>query len=487
MNEINDQRVIRLKKMKKLLDNSINPFGNKFKCNFDIKTLYLKFNKYSKNELLDINKKINIFGRIISKSIFGKAGFIYIKDFSGKIQIYFRKDLIKTYKYNIFLELDLGDFIGITGKIFKTNTGELTLKVFDFVFLSKALRILPSKYYGLNNIEQKYRKRYLDLIVNKNSINIFIIRSKIINYIRKFFDKNKFMEVETSMLYNKSGGAIAKPFIVYHNALSKKLYLRIALEIQLKKLIIGGIEKVYEIGRVFRNEGIDSSHNPEFTMLEAYIVNKDYIDIMNIIEKLFKYLSINILINNKIYCKNILIDFESKFKKIHMVDIIKEKIGINFWKKISLNEGILLAKKYNVKIEKNFTLGHIINAFFEQYIEKKIIEPTFIFGHPIEISPLAKKNIKDSRFTDRFELFINGKEIVNAFSELNDPIEQLERFKNQNIDKKNKFSNIDLEFIEALEYGMPPTGGFGIGIDRLVMLFTNSKSIKDVLFFPTMK
>jgi lysyl-tRNA synthetase, class II len=385
---------------------------------------------------------------------------------------------------------DLGDIVGVKGTLFKTKVGELSIKVQDFQILTKSLRPLPDKFHGLRDVEQRYRQRYLDLIVNPESKDTFIARSKIIQSMRRYLDNLGFLEVETPVMHSIPGGAAARPFITHHNALDMELYMRIALELHLKRLIVGGLEKVYEIGRVFRNEGVSTRHNPEFTMIELYEAYADYKDIMDLTENLIAHIAEDVLGTTKIQYGEHEVDLTPKWKRLHMVDAVKEYCGVDFWEEKTIEEARALAKEHGVEITEHMEVGHIINEFFEQKVEEKLIQPTFVYGHPVEISPLAKKNAEDPRFTDRFELFIVGREHANAFTELNDPIDQRERFEAQlkEREKGNDEAHLmDDDFIEALEYGMPPTGGLGIGVDRLVMLLTNSPSIRDVLLFPLMR
>src|SRR5699024_6302442 len=380
--------------------------------------------------------------------------------------------------------------VGVTGIVFKTNVGELSVQVTDFQLLSKSLRPLPDKYHGLQDIELRYRKRYLDLITNTESRNTFVLRSKIIQAMRTYLNGQGFLEVETPMLHTIPGGATAKPFETHHNALDIELFMRIAIELHLKRLIVGGFEKVYEIGRVFRNEGISTRHNPEFTMIELYEAYADYKDIMELTENVIAYIAQEVLGTQIVTYNETEIDLTPKWTRLHMVDAIKEYVGVDFWKETTDEEAKQLAKEHGVEITESMTYGHIVNEFFEQKIEDKLIQPTFIYGHPVEVSPLAKKNKEDERFTDRFELFIVGREHANAFSELNDPIDQRQRFTAQVEEREagnDQAHLMDEDFLEALEYGLPPTGGLGIGIDRLVMLLTDAPSIRDVLLFPQMR
>ncbi|MGX6970408.1 lysine--tRNA ligase [Vagococcus bubulae] len=487
---MNDQLIVRREKMADLRDKGLDPFGTRFERTTNAKELHEKYDDKTKEELQELNLTATVAGRIMTKRGKGKVGFAHLQDREGQIQIYVRKDAIGEEAYDLFKQADLGDFVGVTGQIMKTDMGEITIKPTEFTFLTKALRPLPDKYHGLTNVEQKYRQRYLDLISNRDSFDKFVKRSEIIREVRNYLNDHGYLEVETPTLHNMAGGAAARPFITHHNALDMELYLRIALELHLKRLIVGGMEKVYEIGRVFRNEGIDATHNPEFTMLEVYTAYTDYQDIMDLTEGIITTVAQKVLGTLQIQYGDIDVNLEGPWKRIHMVDAIKEVTGVDFWNVTSDEEARSIAKEHNVTIEEHMDYGHVINEFFEAFVEDTLIQPTFIYGHPVSISPLAKKNPDDERFTDRFEVFIVGKEYGNAFTELNDPIDQRERFEAQMKEKdlgNDEAHGIDEDFIEALEYGMPPTGGLGIGIDRLVMLLTNSQSIRDVLLFPTMR
>lgn len=488
--ELNDQMRVRREKMEKLRESGIDPFGHRFTRTYNSETLHREFDENSKEELLEKNLTATIAGRMMTKRGKGKVGFAHLQDREGQIQIYVRKDEVGEENYEIFKIADLGDFVGVDGEIMKTDTGELTIKAKKITFLSKALRPLPEKWHGLQDTETRYRKRYLDLISNHESFERFLTRSRIISEIRRYMDGRGYLEVETPVLHNEAGGAAAKPFFTHHNALDFDMALRIALELYLKRLIVGGMEKVYEIGRVFRNEGMDQTHNPEFTMLESYEAYADFNDIMDLTEGIFQHVAKTIVGSETIQYNGKAINVGGNYKRIHMVDAIKEAAGVDFWQPLTFDEAVKLAEEHQIHVEKHFTTGHIINEFFEKYVEATLIQPTFIYGHPKEISPLAKMNENDPRFTDRFEFFIDGHEFANAFSELNDPVDQLERFEAQAHDKElgdDEATGIDYDYVEALEHGMPPTGGLGIGIDRLVMLFTGTTSIRDVLLFPTMK
>ena len=488
--ELNDQMKVRREKMENLREAGIDPFGHKFTRTHNSAELHAAYDDKTKEELHELALQGIVAGRLMTKRGKGKVGFAHLQDREGQIQIYVRKDEVGEENYQIFKTADLGDFLGVEGEIMKTDTGELSIKASHLTFLSKALRPLPEKWHGLQDTETRYRKRYLDLISNRESFERFLTRSKIISEIRRYMDRRGYLEVETPVLHNEAGGAAAKPFFTHHNALDFDMALRIALELYLKRLIVGGMEKVYEIGRVFRNEGMDQTHNPEFTMLESYEAYADFNDIMDLTEGIFQHVAKTIIGKEVIEYNGKEINVGGKYRRIHMVDAIKEATGVDFWQEMTFDEAVEIAKSHDIHVEKHFTTGHIINEFFEKYIEESLIQPTFVYGHPKEISPLAKMNEQDPRFTDRFEFFIDGHEFANAFSELNDPIDQLERFEAQARDKElgdDEATGVDYDYVEALEHGMPPTGGLGIGIDRLVMLFTGTTSIRDVLLFPTMK
>ncbi|MNJ46194.1 Lysine--tRNA ligase [compost metagenome] len=420
----------------------------------------------------------------------GKASFAHIQDLTGKIQIYVRQDSLSEQKYAAFNLLDLGDIVGVTGEIFKTKTGEISIKAADIEVLSKSLYPLPDKYHGLKDVELRYRQRYVDLIVNPEVQQTFIKRSRIIQSMRRYLDSLGYLEVETPTLHSIAGGAAARPFITHHNALDMQLYMRIAIELHLKRLIVGGLEKVYEIGRVYRNEGVSTRHNPEFTMIELYEAYADYKDIMALTENMIAHIAQEVLGTQVIHYQGQEVDLRPNWRRVSMVDAVKEVKGVDFGVQMTNEEAHALAKEHKVPVEPHMTFGHILNAFFEQFVEETLIQPTFVYGHPVEISPLAKKNETDPRFTDRFELFIVAREHANAFSELNDPIDQRQRFEAQLVEREHgndEAHEMDEDFLRALEYGMPPTGGLGIGIDRLVMLLTDAASIRDVLLFPHMR
>lgn len=488
--ELNDQLLVRRQKMTNIRENGMDPFGSRFERTHLSSEVVEQFDQYSKEELEENLREVVIAGRIMTKRGKGKAGFAHIQDLAGQIQIYVRKDHVGDEQYDLFNQADLGDIVGIRGNVFRTQVGELSVKAEEFTFLTKSLRPMPEKFHGLQDVEQRYRQRYLDLMTNTESKETFITRSKIIRAMRTYLDGQGFLEVETPLLHTIAGGAAARPFITHHNALDMDLYLRIAIELHLKRLIVGGLEKVYEIGRVFRNEGVSTRHNPEFTLLELYEAYADYKDIMELTENLISHIAQEVLGTTDVQYGEDVIHLAPGWKRLHMVDAVKEATGVDFWKQMTKEEAQALAKEHGVEIKDVHEVGHIINEFFEQKVEESLVQPTFIYGHPVEISPLAKKNPEDERFTDRFELFIVRREHANAFTELNDPIDQRERFEAQLAEKEagnDEAHDMDNDFIEALEYGMPPTGGLGIGIDRLIMLLTNAQSIRDVLLFPTMR
>ncbi len=488
--ELNDQLIVRREKLHTLREMGVDPFGKRFERTHSTRELIDLYDEFTKEQLHEKEISVTIAGRIMTKRGKGKAGFTHILDLTGQIQLYVRLDAVGEEQYEVFNIADLGDIVGVTGTVFKTKVGELSIKVISFELLSKALRPLPDKFHGLKDVEQRYRQRYLDLIMSQESKETFITRSKIIRAMRRYLDDHGYLEVETPMMHSIPGGASARPFITHHNALDIELYMRIAIELHLKRLIVGGLEKVYEIGRVFRNEGVSTRHNPEFTMIELYEAYADYKDIMSLTENLVAHIAQEVLGSTTVTYGEHEIDLKPEWKRLHMVDAIKEYVGADFWKEMSLEEARQLAKEHHVEINDHMQYGHIVNEFFEQKIEDKLIQPTFIYGHPVEISPLAKKNPEDPRFTDRFELFIVGREHANAFTELNDPIDQRQRFEAQLKEREqgnDEAHMMDEDFVEALEYGLPPTGGLGIGVDRLVMLLTNSPSIRDVLLFPQMR
>ena len=483
--DINELMQVRRDKMQAFIDKGIEPFGRSYDVTHHAQELLDQF------ETLGEETVVRVAGRLMAVRGHGKASFTVVSDLSGKIQAYFRLDNLGEEKYGEFKLLDIGDIIGVEGTLFKTHRGEITIKVSDFSILAKSLRPLPEKFHGLKDVETRYRQRYLDLIVNPDVRQTFITRTKIIKSIRNYLDSRNFLEVETPVLHNEAGGAAARPFITHHNAQNIDMVLRIATELHLKRWIVGGMVCVYEIGRIFRNEGMDATHNPEFTSIEVYQAYADYQDIMDLTEGIIQHTAKAVVGDGPVTYQGTEIAIHQPFKRIHIVDAIKEETGVDFWQEMSLEEAIALANEHNVTVEKHHTeVGQIINSFFEEFVEETLIQPTFVYGHPVAVSPLAKKNDEDPRFTDRFELFIMTKEYGNAFTELNDPIDQLERFETQAKAKElgdDEATGVDYDYIEALEYGMPPTGGLGIGIDRLCMLLTDTTTIRDVLLFPTMK
>ncbi|MBL0389162.1 lysine--tRNA ligase [Tumebacillus sp. ITR2] len=488
--ELNEQMQVRRDKLQSLYDKGIEPWGGRFDATHNTVEINAFGEEKSKEELAELGQRVKIAGRIMLKRGQGKAGFAHIQDQFGRVQIYVKLDTVGVESFGLFDKMDIGDFIAVDGEIFKTNSGEVSVKVDSLQLMSKALRPLPDKHHGLKDVEERYRRRYVDLIVNPEVRDTFVMRSKIIQTLRRYLDEQGFLEVETPTLHPIAGGAAARPFITHHNALDMQLYMRIAIELHLKRLIVGGMERVYEIGRVYRNEGISTRHNPEFTMLELYQAYADYTDIMALVENSIAYIAEQLLGTTKIQYGGQEIDLTPQWKRISMVDAVKEAVGVDFKAVMTDEEAHALAAKHNVKVEKSWKVGHILNAFFEEFVEVNLIQPTFITGHPVEISPLAKKNLEDPRYTDRFELFIVGREHANAFSELNDPIDQRERFEAQLVEKEqgnDEAHEMDEDFVQALEYGMPPTGGLGIGIDRLVMLLTDQPTIREVLLFPHMR
>ncbi len=491
MREFSEQELVRREKINKIKELGLDPFGHRFERDTNSKEIKEKYQDVPHDDFENMTDTATVAGRIMFIRKMGKASFFTINDKYGSIQIYISINDIGEEKYNLFKSADLGDIVGVHGKIMKTRTGELTIKCLEYTPLVKALRPLPEKFHGLTDTEERYRRRYIDLIVNEEARRIAFTRPKIIRCIQKYMDNLGFTEVETPVLSTLLTGASAKPFITHHNAQDLDMYLRIALELPLKRLLVGGMEAVYEIGRTFRNEGMDPKHNPEFTLMEAYLAYSDLEGMMDMTEGMYTTIAKEVM-GKMVYhwCGNE-INLEGPWKRISMVDAIKEKTGIDFSKEMTVEEALQLAKENNIKVEDHQkSVGHIINLFFEEFVEETLIQPTFLYGHPVEISPLTKKNPKDPRFVDRFELFIGGKEFANAYTELNDPIDQLERFENQLKERElgnDEANDIDMDFIEALEYGMPPAGGVGYGIDRLIMLFTEQETIREVILFPTMK
>lgn len=488
MEEINELIEQRLKKLYELRSNGIEPYARSYDANDKTSDIHNNYGNLSKEELESNNIFCSLAGRLISFRDFGKACFAHLQDSSGKVQIYFRKDILKE-KFSLIKKLDIGDIIGIKGKLFRTKTNELTVEVEDFVFLSKSIRPLPEKWHGLKDIEIRYRQRYVDLIVNPEVKETFVKRSAIIKSIRDFLEKEGFIEVETPMMQPIPGGATARPFKTHHNALGIDLYLRIAPELYLKRLLVGGFEKVYELNRNFRNEGISTKHNPEFSMLEFYIAYKDYTYLMSFTEDLIKYVAEKTIGTLKIPYDNKIIDLTPPWERKTMFDALREK-GVPEEIFHNKDKALKWAKDNNIEVNQNLGIGKILDEIFKEKVEPELFQPIFITDHPVELSPLAKRKQNNPTLTERFELFIASREIANAFSELNDPIEQRQRFLEQ-VEAKEKGDEeahlMDEDFVRALEYGMPPAAGEGIGIDRLVMLLTNSQSIRDVILFPQLK
>ena len=483
--EINEQMQNRIDKMHKIEEHGWRPFGRRFEWTHRSADVKEQFEALAETEA-----EVKMAGRVMAIRGHGKTCFMDMQDKTGRMQLYVRKDVLGEEDYSLVKMMDMGDTIGVTGIPFRTHMGEISIKVIKMEMLSKSLRPLPEKWHGLKDIETRYRQRYVDLIVNPEVRDTFVKRSQIIRSVREVLDSHDFLEVETPILNTIAGGAAARPFISYHNALDMQVYMRIAPELYLKRLIVGGMDRVYELGRVFRNEGIDNRHNPEFTSVEIYQAFADYRDMMDLTEEVVVKTAMKVLGTTKITYEGVEIELASPWKRMSMIDAVKEYSGKDFTNVTDLEEARAMAKELNVPVEPSFGIGKIINACFEEYVEDKLIQPTFITGHPKEISPLAKSNPDNPEITDRFEAYIYGREICNGFTELNDPIDQRERFLKQVEERANgdeEANMMDEDFVNALEYGLPPTGGLGIGIDRLVMFLTDSSTIRDVLFFPTMK
>lgn len=491
MEKLTQQEKARRQKMQDLIDMGIDPFGHRYDRTSNSGKIIAAYEDKTKEELEEMNVTVKIAGRIMTKRRQGKAGFMHIQDREGQIQIYVRKDEIGEDQYEIFKKNDIGDIVGIEGTVMKTDHGQLSVRAKVYTHLSKSLRPLPEKFHGLTDVEERFRRRYVDLIMNPEAKKIALTRPKIIRAIQHYLDGQGLVEVETPVLQPILGGAAARPFVTHHNTLDMDFYLRIATELPLKRLIVGGLEGVYEIGRLFRNEGMDAMHNPEFTTVEAYVAYSDLHGMMDLIEGLFDSVANEVLGTTEITYQGTELSLKAPFKRIHMVDAIKEACGVDFWQEMTYEEAKKIAEEHDIEVEKiHNTVGHIINLFFEKYVEETIVQPTFVYGHPTSISPLAKKNAEDPRFADRYELFICGHEYANAFSELNDPIDQRERFEKQLELRElgdDEANEVDTDYVEALEYGLPPTGGVGLGIDRFVMLLTDQRTIREVLLFPHMK
>lgn len=482
--DLNEMLQIRRQKLKDLQDQGKNPFKiEKFNPDHHTTDITDNFEEFE-------GKEVTLAGRVMSKRGHGKISFMDIQDMKGRIQILSKIDELGEEAYKIISYLDMGDIVGVEGEVFKTQSGEISIKAKKLTLLSKSLQILPEKWHGLKDPDLRYRQRYVDLIVNPEVKETFLLRNKIIKKIREFLDNLGYLEVETPILGNIAGGANARPFLTHHNALNIDMSLRIANELYLKRLIVGGFDKVYEMGKMFRNEGMDTRHNPEFTNIELYEAYADYNDMMEITENLVAYVAKEVLGTTKVEYQGKTIDFTPPWKRIKMQDAVKEHTGVDFDKINTDEEAIEVAKEHKLEIKPGMTRGHVISEMFEEYCEQYMDQPTFIIGHPVEISPLAKRNPDDPRITNRFEAFANCWEIANAFSELNDPIDQRERFEEQLRQKEygdDEAHPMDEDFLNAIEVGLPPTGGLGIGVDRLIILLTNQASIRDVIFFPTMK
>lgn len=482
--DINQLLKVRREKLAELQEAGKNPFKIT-RYDVDTHTADIKddFDAYE-------GREVSVAGRLMSKRVMGKASFGNIQDKSGNIQIYVARDDLGEESYKEFKRMDIGDIVGLKGKAFLTKTGEKSIHVTEITLLTKSLQILPEKYHGLTNTDLRYRQRYTDLIMNPEVKDTFIKRSRIISTIRRYLDEQGFMEVETPMLVSNAGGAAARPFETHFNALGEDLKLRISLELYLKRLIVGGLERVYEIGRVFRNEGLDTRHNPEFTLMELYQAYTDYNGMMDLTENLYRYVAQEVLGTTKITYNGIEMDLGKPFERITMVDAVKKYANVDFNEIHSLEEARAVAKEHHIEFEDRHLRGDILNLFFEEYVEEHLVQPTFVMDHPVEISPLTKKKPDNPDYVERFEFFMNGWEMANAYSELNDPIDQRERFAAQDAlaDAGDEEANhTDEDFLNALEIGMPPTGGIGFGIDRMCMLLTDSPAIRDVLLFPTMK
>lgn len=482
--DINQLLKVRREKLATLQESGKNPYEiMKYDVTHHSKEIIENFEEFDK-------KAVSIAGRMMSKRVMGKASFCHIQDLEGRIQCYVARDNIGEEAYADFKKYDVGDIVGVKGEVFQTKTGETSIHTTEIILLSKSLQVLPEKFHGLTNTDLRYRQRYVDLIMNQEVKDTFVKRSKIISEIRKYLDSRHFIEVETPVLVPNAGGAAARPFDTHYNALDEDVHLRISLELYLKRLIVGGLERVYEIGRVFRNEGLSVRHNPEFTLLELYQAYTDYHGMMDLAEDLYRTVAQNVLGTMVISYEGVEIDLSKPFERLTMVEAVKKYTGIDFNEIKTEQEAKALADEHHVKYEDRHKKGDILNLLFEEFVEEKLVQPTFIMDHPVEISPLAKRKPENSEYTERFELFITSREMANAFSELNDPIDQRKRFEAQEELKRQgdeEANSVDEDFLNALEHGMPPTGGIGIGIDRMVMLLTDSAAIRDVLLFPTMK
>ncbi|MFR1767612.1 MAG: lysine--tRNA ligase, partial [Lachnospira sp.] len=484
MPDVNEQIKVRMDKLNTLQEAGKDPFQiTKYDVTEHTSDIKDNFDEYD-------GKSVSVAGRLMAKRVMGKASFCNVADLKGNIQLYVARDAVGEEPYAAFKKFDIGDIVGVKGEVFRTQKGEISIHVSEITLLTKSLQVLPEKYHGLKDTDQRYRQRYVDLIVNPEVKDTFVKRSQIIKEIRNFLDAQGFMEVETPMLVANAGGAAARPFTTHYNALDEDINLRISLELYLKRLIVGGMERVYEIGRVFRNEGVDTRHNPEFTLMELYQAYTDYYGMMDLAENMYRTVCEKVNGTAVIKYGDVEIDLSKPFERITMLDAVKKYSGVDFTQIKSDEEAKAVAKEHNIEFEERHKKGDILNLFFEEYVEEKLVQPTFVMDHPVDISPLTKRKPDAPEYTERFELFITGREMANAYSELNDPIDQRARFEAQEALKAagdEEANSIDEDFLNALAYGMPPTGGIGFGIDRMVMLLTDSAAIRDVLLFPTMK
>jgi len=487
---LNDQEIVRREKLEKYKAFKTDPFGKAFKTTSNSGEIKQLYTKKSEKALERLKPYVTVAGRIKALRKMGKASFMNIQDKYGNIQVYMGIDVVGKKTYDLFKLADIGDIVGVTGRVMKTRMGELTIRAEKYVHLTKCLHPLPEKFHGLTDVEERSRRRYLDLIMNDEAKKVAFARPKLIRSIQSYLDNQGYVEVETAVLSPILGGANARPFVAHMNALDRDFYLRIATELNLKRLLVGGMEKVYEIGRLFRNEGMDASHNPEFTTIEAYEAYSDLQGMRRLAEGMIRKAAKDVTGSDIVTYQDKVLDFHKPFRWISMADLILEKTGLDFRKITDFEEAKALAEKNNIKLDKfKNSVGHVMNEFFEEFCEADLIQPTFVYSYPIEVSPLTKKG-KDPRYTERFELFVNGRELANAYTELNDPIDQKERFIAQLKAKElgdEEANEMDTDFVEALEYGMPPAGGIGMGIDRLVMLLTNQENIREVILFPMMK
>lgn len=488
--ELNDQEIARREKLPKYEAAGLDPYGKAYKVTHHASDIREACKKKNAKQLEKMHLTVSFAGRIMAIRRMGKASFMKLQDKTGYMQVYMGIDVVGKKQYDLFKLADIGDIVGVKGFVMMTRTGELTIRCEKYTHLTKCLHPLPEKFHGLTDVEERYRRRYLDLIMNDEAKAVALMRPKMVRSIQQYLDSQGYVEVETSMLSPILGGASARPFVTHHNALDKDFYLRIATEINLKKLLVGGLERVYEIGRLFRNEGMDSTHNPEFTTIEAYEAYGDLQSMRRLAENMIRKAAKDVTGSAIVTYQDKVLDFKSPFRWVSMAELIKEKTGIDFTANLTFEEAKALADQHEIHLDKfKNTVGHIMNEFFEKYCESELIQPTFVHTYPIEVSPLTKKS-KDPRFVERFELFVNGHELANAYSELNDPLDQRERFLAQLKAKElgdEEANELDEEFLEALEYGMPPSGGIGMGIDRLACLLCNQTTVREIILFPTMK